>query len=189
MGRGWLSISTPVLARALFSFTSVTLVMVGSTVWQIRCIPTGEVMSSAAVAVVLGAAELAWLDQQQKHRPVRSCISWKTFLDDVVVGSRVFCCSCVFVSCLLPGTTLVDIGSGTAVHTWVDVELRVDPQYQQWKEEAKKEEGAVELQEQAEVLVKVVKEQFDQTMVLTISHYATAVSSQSSWCSKLSPCC
>ena len=39
-----------------------------------------------------------------------------------------------------------------------------DPQYQQWKEEAKKKERAVELQEQAEVLAKVVKEQFDQTM-------------------------
>ena len=39
-----------------------------------------------------------------------------------------------------------------------------DPQYQQWKEEAKKKERAVELQEQAEVLAKVMKEQFDQTM-------------------------
>ena len=35
-GRGWLSFSTPVLARALFSFTSVSLVMLGSMVWQIR---------------------------------------------------------------------------------------------------------------------------------------------------------
>ena len=74
--------------------------------WQIRGIPIGGVMSSAAVAVVLGAAELVWLDQQQKHwelgfhfqgRPVRNCISWKRCVDDVVVGSRVFCCSCIFV--------------------------------------------------------------------------------------------
>ena len=42
--------------------------------------------------------------------------------------------------------------------------LKYDPQYQQWKEEAKKKERAVELQEQAEVLAKVMKEQFDQTM-------------------------
>ena len=41
---------------------------------------------------------------------------------------------------------------------------KYDPQYQQWKEEAKKKERAVELQEQAEVLAKVMKEQFDQTM-------------------------
>ena len=39
-----------------------------------------------------------------------------------------------------------------------------DLQYQQWQGEAKKKESAVELQEQAEVLAKVVKEQFDQTM-------------------------
>ena len=39
-----------------------------------------------------------------------------------------------------------------------------DPQYQQWKEEAKKKERAVELQEQAEVLAKAMKEQFDHTI-------------------------
>ena len=39
-----------------------------------------------------------------------------------------------------------------------------DPQYQQWKEEAKKKERAVELQEQAEVLAKVMKEHFDHTI-------------------------
>ena len=75
-------------------------------VWQILGIPFGGIMSSAAVAVVLGAAELVWLDQQQKHRrlgfhfkgrPVRSCMSWKRYADDVVVGSRLFCCGCIFV--------------------------------------------------------------------------------------------
>ena len=55
---GWLSFTTPVRTRALFSFTSVSLVMLGSVVWQIRGIPIGGVMSSAAVAIVLGAAEL-----------------------------------------------------------------------------------------------------------------------------------
>ena len=59
----------------------------------------------AADAVVLGA-ELVWLDQQQKHselgfhfwgRLVHSCFSWKRYVDDVVVGGRVFCCSCIFV--------------------------------------------------------------------------------------------
>ena len=101
-GRGWFTFSTHALARALFSFTSVSLVMLGSMVWQFRGIPI-------AVAVVLGAAELVWLDQQQKHwelgfhfrgRPVRSCISWKRYVEDVVVGSRVFCCSCIFVFCV-----------------------------------------------------------------------------------------
>ena len=97
-------------------------------------------MSSAAVAVVLGAAELVWLDQQQKHwelgvhlwgRPVRSCISWKRYVDEVVVGSRVFCCSCIFVflrACCPVPISLVS-GADTAVHTWVDVELRVVGQH------------------------------------------------------------
>ena len=66
-GRGWLSFTTPVLARALFSCPSVSLAMLGSMVWQIRGIPIGGVMSSAAVAVVLGTAELGWLGQHEEH--------------------------------------------------------------------------------------------------------------------------
>ena len=50
---------------------------------------------------------------------------------------------------------------------------KYDPQYQQWKEEAKKKERAVELQEQAEVLAKVVKEQFDQTMCALLTSLIT----------------
>ena len=64
---------------------------------------------------------------------------------------------------------------------------KCDSQYQRWKEEAKKKDRAVELQEQAQVLAKVMKEQFDQCS-LAISHYTTAVSSQS-WCSKLTRGC
>ena len=41
---------------------------------------------------------------------------------------------------------------------------KYDLQCQHWKEEAKKKERAVELQELAELLAKVMKEQFDQTM-------------------------
>ena len=73
-GRQWLSFTTPVLVRALFSFTSVSLVMLGSlgsVVWQIRGIPIGGVMSSASVAVVLGAAELGWLGQHEEHLRLR----------------------------------------------------------------------------------------------------------------------
>ena len=85
-GREWLSFTTPVLARASVSFTSVSLAMLGSMVWQIRSIPIGGVMSSAAVAVVLGASELGWFEQHGEHprlgfhfrgRPIRSCISWR----------------------------------------------------------------------------------------------------------------
>ena len=65
------------------------------------------------------------------ERLVRSCISWKRYVDDVVVGSRVFCCSCIFVflrACYPVPISLVS-GADTAVHTWVDVELRVVPQH------------------------------------------------------------
>ena len=52
-------------------------------------------------------------------------------MDDVLVGSRVFCDSCIFVfmrACYPVPLSLVS-GAGTTVHTWVDVELRVVGQH------------------------------------------------------------
>ena len=77
--------------------------------WQIRCIPIGGVMSSAAVAVVLGAAELVWLDQEEKHRQL-----------GFHFGERLAC---------YPVPISLVSGADTAVHTWVDVELRVIGQH------------------------------------------------------------
>ena len=114
--------------------------MLGFMVWQIRGIPIGGVMSSAAVAVVLVAAKLVWLDQRQKHRqlgflfgerPVRSYKPWKRYVDGVVVGSRVFCGSCIFVFLRAGYPVPISLvsGAGTTIHTWVDVELRVVGQH------------------------------------------------------------
>ena len=126
-GRGWLSFTTPVLAPTLFSLTSVSLVMLGSMVWQIRSIPIGGVMSSAAVAVVLGAVELGWLGQQEEHFRLGFHFRWacspqlhlmEEICDDVLVGSRVFCDSCIFVfmrACYPVPLSLVS-GAGTTVH-------------------------------------------------------------------------
>ena len=55
----------------------------------------------------------------------------KRYVDDVVVGSRVFCCGCIFVflrACYLVPLSLVS-EADTAVHTWVDVDLRVIGQH------------------------------------------------------------
>ena len=69
--------------------------------WQIRCIPIG-IMGSAAVAVVLGAADLGWLGQHEEHlrlgfhfrrRAVRSRISWRRYADAcfVVAAFLILC--------------------------------------------------------------------------------------------------
>ena len=52
-------------------------------------------------------------------------------MDDVLVGSRVFCCSCIIVfmrACYPVPLSLVS-GAGASVHTWVDEELRVIGQH------------------------------------------------------------
>ena len=52
-------------------------------------------------------------------------------MDDVLVGSRVFCDSCIFVfmrACYPVPISLVS-GASTTIHTWVDVELRVVGQH------------------------------------------------------------
>ena len=94
-------------------------------------------MSSTVVAVVLGAAQLGWFGQHGEHlrlgfhfrgRPIRSCTSWRRYVDDMLAGSRVFCCSCIFVfmrACYPVPLTLVSV-AGTPIHMWVDVELRVN---------------------------------------------------------------
>ena len=90
---------------------------------SVGCGGTG-VVGSAAEASPVGFPVLG-------ERPVRSCISWKRYVDDVVGGSRVFCCSCIFVflrACYPVPISLVS-GADTDVHTWVDVELRVVGQH------------------------------------------------------------
>ena len=52
-------------------------------------------------------------------------------MDDVLVGSRVFCDRCIFAfiqACYSVPLSLV-WGAGTTVHTWLDVELRVVGQH------------------------------------------------------------
>ena len=65
---------------------------------KLRRSPIGGVVSSAAVAVVLGTAELESSGQHEDHlklgfhfgeRPVHSCVSWRRYVDDVLVGPRV----------------------------------------------------------------------------------------------------
>ena len=135
-GRGWPSFTTPVLAQAFVQFHVGNVGVHGmADPGYSNC----GVMSSATVAVVFGAAELGCLGQHEEHlrlvfhfweRAVRSRISWKRCVDDVLVGSRVFCRSCIFVfvrACYQIPISLVS-GASTAVHTWVDV-LRVVGQH------------------------------------------------------------
>ena len=78
-GRGRFSFSTPVLARTFVPFYVRLTGDVG-----FHGVAHPGVLSSEAVAVVLGAAELSWLKQQHEHArlgfnfrgfPVRSCVS------------------------------------------------------------------------------------------------------------------
>ena len=105
-GRGWLSFTTPVLAWALFSFTSVSLVMLGSMEWQMRSIPNGGIMSSAAVAGVLGAAELGCFVQHDEHLrsgfhfPGRPAVAFRggNMWMMCWLAAACSCGSCIFVS-------------------------------------------------------------------------------------------
>ena len=49
----------------------------------------------------------------------------------MLVGSRIYCCSCIFVfmrACYPVSLSFVS-GAGASVHTWVDVKLRIAGQH------------------------------------------------------------
>ena len=116
-GRGWLSVATPVLARALFSLMSISLVMLGSVVRQIRGIPIGGETSSTAVAIFLGAAELGWINHQLE-------LFRLGFHFQGVLGLQLHFWS----ACYLVQLSLVS-NARASVHTWVDVQVRVIQQH------------------------------------------------------------
>ena len=180
-------------------------------------------------------------------------------MDDVLVGSRVFCCSCIFVficACYPVPLSLVSVHSlpcsrvaqicRKTVRTWISLSKSrngLDDQKDQrqtprragsgvrrgrsggrrdsgWRnrglgcarksrssssssssssqsrrkrkqQRVKEAQKLLEKHDPAELLAKVVKDPFDQTMsaLSPISHHATAVPTQSAWCYKFTPCC
>ena len=126
-GRGWVSFSTHVLARALFSFTSLSLAMLGSMVWQIRCIPIGGVVSSAAVAVVFGVVGSA---TEAQGVPISGDGPFQVaYRGRGWSAAACFVVAFFFLRACYPIPISLVSGADTAVHTWVYVELRVIGQH------------------------------------------------------------
>ena len=102
-GAGWWCLSLPEVHRALVMFTLMTVVSAAGRFYVLRCICIGGVMSSAAVAVSLGAQEYTWFSLGGHRRSgydfgprrPKQCISWRRYVDDVMAASRRFCSTCV----------------------------------------------------------------------------------------------
>lgn len=56
------------IRRALIAFSYVSFVCLGSMVFEISGMAIGALLSLAAVSIVLGAAEIKWARNVDRHR-------------------------------------------------------------------------------------------------------------------------
>jgi len=102
-----------------------------------RGIPIGGVFSAVCVALVLGWCEATWFatgchEWRAYFRdwPIRRCIRWLRYVDDLVIFSRCLCGDCALAAASSAFPMKITACSGTselreAPHVWVDVQLMI----------------------------------------------------------------
>ena len=104
-GNGWWMLTLPQLHPALVVFTMATFVTVVGRVYLLQGICIGGVLSSAAVAVALGAHQFSWFrlgGYRRLQYPIdpwgpKACITWRRYVDDLIGCSRMLCARCVLL--------------------------------------------------------------------------------------------
>ena len=137
-GRGWWALSLSVLRRALVMASYQTLVMMGDVALEMAGMAIGGVMSAAAVSVKLGSEEgkarhpheFPGLPSFRFHGDPQKAVNWSRYVDDLLAGSFILCCSCIFSH--LQGVfeeplSLVFASDGQAEvpFDWIDLSCRV----------------------------------------------------------------
>ena len=104
---GWWSVSLDVVRQAIRAFSWVSLVCVAGSVYELKGLPIGGVLSDLCLSVVLGKQEYEWnanrLDQIKAGFDfcsfrVSQCVSVVRYVDDTLVISLRYCRLCVWWS-------------------------------------------------------------------------------------------
>ena len=101
---GWWSISLDVVRQAIRAFSWVSLVCVAGSVYKLKGLPIGGVLSGLCLSVVLGKQEYEWnanrLDQIKAWFKfgsfrVSQCVAVLRYVDDILLISLRYCRQCL----------------------------------------------------------------------------------------------
>ena len=101
---GWWSISLDVVRQAIRAFSWVSLVCVAGSVYELKGLPIGGVLSGLCLSVVLGKQEYEWhanrIDQVKAGFDfgsfrVSQCVAVLRYVDDILLISLRYCRQCL----------------------------------------------------------------------------------------------
>ena len=148
--RSWWPITTHQVSRALVAFGWITFAVLGNTVWEMRGLPIGGIMSSFAVALSLAVDELHWtLDSaRQRHEEMGfrfpdslpKAVQWRRYVDDILGFSSCLCGSCLFLfisgAYRVPLSACSGVSDSDSSHVWTDVEVYPLSIHRRWEDTA-----------------------------------------------------
>jgi hypothetical protein len=136
-GGSTVCLSLEMLTKAIVGYAFASFALMGDTVWVMKGLPIGGLLSMAALSVVLGYGEHKWVNDKAAQAAcgfdfpnVRSFICWLRYVDDVLAISHALCPQCLLVFVQAAYEVKLSPVSGVAEcanapHIWVDVELVV----------------------------------------------------------------
>ena len=137
---GWWSVSLDVVRQAIRAFSWVSLVCVAGSVYELKGLPIGGVLSGLCLSVVLGKQEYEWnanrLDQIKAGFDfcsfrVSQCVAVVRYVDDILLISLQYCRQCLVEfakkACSIPVSVASDVTSDLSpshvAAQWLDLDL------------------------------------------------------------------
>ena len=137
---GWWSISLDVVRQAIRAFTWVSLVCVAGSVYELRGLPIGGVLSGLCLSVLLGEQEYEWnanrLDQIKAGFDfglfrVSQCVAVLRYVDDILLISLRCCRQCLVefakkaysIPVSVASDVLSDVSPFRVAARWLDLDL------------------------------------------------------------------
>ena len=137
---GWWSISLDVVRQAIRAFSWVSLVCVSRSVYELKGVPIGGVLSGLCLSVVLGKQEYEWnanrLDQIKAGFDfgsfrVSQCVAVLRYVGEILLISLQYCRQCLVVftkkSYSIPVSVASDVTSDLSFShvaaQWLDLHL------------------------------------------------------------------
>ena len=137
---GWWSISLDVVRQAIRAFSWVSLVCVAGSVYELKGLPIGGVLSGLCLSVVLGKQEYEWnanrLDQIKAGFDfgsfrVSQCVAVLRYVDDILLISVRYCRQCLVefakksysIPISVASDVTCDLSPSLVAAQWLDLDL------------------------------------------------------------------